>query len=177
MELGETKRLAHNLQITTTTRDIILIVNKKVLFFLFASVLILGLIIVIAFSSPQKPDVADNPDNPSEIINETAKIIVYSPKPNDVVTSPLIVKGKAKGTWYFEGEFPITLYYGVKDSFVNINAFALGEWMTEDFVDFVVIIDFPVPQDNDGLLELKKNNPSDLEEQNESLLIPVRFHE
>ncbi len=105
------------------------------------------------------------------------EIIVDYPKPNDVVTSPLIVKGRARGTWYFEGQFPITLYYGVQNSFVNINAFALGEWMTEDYVDFEVIISFPVPLENDGLLVLSKNNPSDLEENSASLRIPLRFHE
>lgn len=149
--------------------------NKKILFSLSALIIIIGIGILISLSLPQKSNI---PDNTSENITEdTPEIIVFYPKPNDVVTSPLIVKGKAKGTWYFEGEFPITLYYGVKDSFVNINAFALGEWMTEDYVDFEVIIEFPVPQDNDGLLDLRKNNPSGLEEQNESLLIPLRFHE
>ncbi len=118
----------------------------------------------------QKPaEVSSTPVEP--------EIIVDYPKPNDVVTSPLIVKGRARGTWYFEGQFPITLYYGVQNSFVNINAFALGEWMTEDYVDFEVIISFPVPLENDGLLVLSKNNPSDLEENNASLRIPLRFHE
>lgn len=148
--------------------------SKKILFSLFTAVLIIGFIVVFTFPAPQKPKVTNTIP---KRINETPEIIVDYPKPNDVVTSPLVVKGKAKGSWYFEGEFPITLYYGVKDAFVNINAFALGEWMTEDYVDFEVIINFPVPPDNDGLLDLRKNNPSGLEEQNKSLQIPLRFHE
>jgi hypothetical protein len=139
-------------------------VYKKVLVALFALGLTVGLLSVIA-------------DRASKDSTKTPEIVVYYPKPNAVVTSPLMVRGKAKGTWYFEGEFPLTLYYGVGDSFVTVNAFALGDWMTEDYVDFEVILNFPVPQDNDGLLDLRKNNPSDLAEQNENLLIPVRFHE
>ncbi len=144
------------------------------MFSLFVLILILGIISVIALSISQKPEIVENV---LENTKKDSEIIVYYPKPNDIVTSPLIVKGKAKGTWYFEGEFPITLYYGVGDSFVDVNAFALGEWMTEDYVDFEVIINFPEPQDNDGLLDLRKNNPSDIEEQNDSLRIPLRFHE
>ncbi|MFA6981731.1 MAG: Gmad2 immunoglobulin-like domain-containing protein [Patescibacteria group bacterium] len=115
-----------------------------------------------------------------EIVSTTANspdIVVDTPKPNDVVTSPLVVKGKAKGTWYFEGQFPITLYYGVQNAFVTTNAFALGEWMTEDYVDFEVIINFPLPPENDGLLVLEKDNPSDLRELDANLSIPLRFHE
>lgn len=148
--------------------------NKNVALVSIVSVLTLISIIYISLFFLPKQVVTNIV--PKEI-KETPEIIVDYPKPNDVVTSPLVVKGKAKGTWYFEGEFPITLYYGVKDSFVNINAFALGEWMTEDYVDFEVIINFPVPPDNDGLLVLSKNNPSDLEESNDSLEIPLRFHE
>lgn len=107
---------------------------------------------------------------------ETPKIIVDYPKPNDIVTSPLIVRGRARGTWFFEGDFPVTLYYGVGEDFVDTYATAKGDWMTEDYVEFEAVIDFPVPPTNDGLLDLKKNNPSDLEENNESVQIKIRFH-
>ena len=107
---------------------------------------------------------------------ETTKIIVDYPKPNDIVTSPLIVKGRARGTWFFEGDFPVTFYYGVGEDFVETYATAKTEWMTEDYVEFEATINFPVPPTNDGLLVLRKNNPSDLEENNESVLIKVRFH-
>ncbi len=108
---------------------------------------------------------------------KTPDIIVDTPKPNDLVTNPLLIKGKAKGTWYFEGEFPVYLYFGDSGGFVNMSAFALGEWMTEDYVDFEVILNFPTPKEATGTVVLKKNNPSDLEENNDSLSIPVRFRD
>ncbi len=147
--------------------------NKKIVFVIGFLILLIPALLFLLPSKPltqQKPaEVGSTPVDP--------EIIVDYPKPNDIVTSPLIVKGRARGTWYFEGQFPITLYYGVQNSFVNVNSFALGEWMTEDYVDFEVVINFPVPTENEGLLVLSKNNPSDLEENNASLRIPLRFHE
>ncbi|OGC69561.1 hypothetical protein A2415_03230 [candidate division WWE3 bacterium RIFOXYC1_FULL_39_7] len=148
--------------------------SKKLTFALLAPALVIAVILILNLLSPQKTEIVNIEPLPAE---ETPEIIVDTPKPNDVVTSPLVVKGRARGTWYFEAEFPITLYYGVKDSSVTVNAFALGEWMTEDYVDFEVVINFPVPPENDGLLVLNKNNPSDLREQDKSLSIPLRFHE
>ena len=34
-------------------------------------------------------------------------VIVDSPKENSAVSSPLVIIGKAKGTWYFEASFPV----------------------------------------------------------------------
>ncbi|KKS59837.1 MAG: hypothetical protein UV27_C0022G0017 [candidate division WWE3 bacterium GW2011_GWA1_42_46] len=91
---------------------------------------------------------------------ETPEMIVDYPKPNDVVSSPLIVKGRARGSWFFEGTFPLTLYYGVGEDFVDGYATAKGEWMTEDYVEFEAVINFSVPPTNDGLLSLQRDNPS-----------------
>ena len=58
--------------------------------------------------------------NPSDTsINTTVStenIKVSAPLQNDVVNSPLKVSGEAKGSWFFEGSFPISL----KDSDGNI---------------------------------------------------------
>lgn len=118
-------------------------------------------------------------DAPTQNIQNTPEpeIVLDYPQPNDVVTSPLVIKGKAKGTWFFEGDFPVTLYYGVKNDFVDAHATAKGEWMTTDYVDFEATINFPVPPTNDGLLVLIKNNPSDMRELDKSFSVKVRFHD
>jgi hypothetical protein len=36
-------------------------------------------------------------------------IYVTSPGPNQEIISPLIIEGKARGTWFFEGDFPVLL--------------------------------------------------------------------
>src|SRR3989338_9226678 len=37
-------------------------------------------------------------------------IKVASPRANDLVTSPLLIKGEARGNWYFEASFPVNLF-------------------------------------------------------------------
>lgn len=155
-----------------TYRNLAVIIKKYIIVLSSIIIIIVPQLLIRYNKNIQKKEVTSESYSKEQL----SDIIVYTPQPNDVVTNPLVVRGKARGTWYFEGEFPITLYYGVKDAFVNINAFALGEWMTEDYVDFEVIINFPVPSENDGLLVLSKNNPSDLRENDASLRIPLRFH-
>ncbi|OGC59583.1 hypothetical protein A2380_00135 [candidate division WWE3 bacterium RIFOXYB1_FULL_43_24] len=107
---------------------------------------------------------------------ETPEIIVDYPQPDDVVGNPLIVRGRARGSWFFEGTFPLTLYYGVGGDFVDGYATAKGEWMTEDYVEFEAVLNYMVPPTNDGLLSLQRNNPSDLEGLHDSIQVKVRFH-
>lgn len=132
----------------------------------------LGLILLISVSVRRV-------DAPTQNIQTTPEpeIVLDYPQPNDVVTSPLVIKGKAKGTWFFEGDFPVTLYYGVKSDFVDTYATAKGEWMTTEYVEFEATINFPVPPTNDGLLVLIKDNPSDMRELDKSFSVKVRFHD
>lgn len=128
------------------------------------------------YFKPKKEDVIDTtPKTNQKIETVSDMIIVDYPKPHDIVTSPLVVKGRARGTWFFEGDFPITFYYGVGEDFIETFAVAEGEWMTEDFIPFTLTINFPEPYGNDGLLVLTRDNPSNMREQDMELTIPVRF--
>lgn len=103
------------------------------------------------------------------------KIKVNSPKPDDVISSPIEVSGEARGTWYFEASFPVK----IEDEKGNVlgqgPAQAEGEWMTENFVPFKASIKFD-PKDNErGYIVLEKDNPSGLPENAESIRIPVQF--
>lgn len=37
------------------------------------------------------------------------QIIVTDPIPDQLITSPLIITGEARGTWFFEATFPVSL--------------------------------------------------------------------
>lgn len=102
-------------------------------------------------------------------------IIVDSPKPNEVISSPLNVSGRARGTWFFEGSFPITLYCGTGKVLTNHYATTQDDWMTEDFIEFTSTITFTDRCDATGILELKKDNPSGLTELDDKVIIPVKF--
>lgn len=90
-------------------------------------------------------------------------ITVSTPQPNDTISSPLTVEGEARGSWFFEGSFPITLTDNSGNSIAQSTAVAQGEWMTEDYVPFVGEIYFETDE-TEAILVLEKDNPSDLPE-------------
>jgi|GEM_PF-877816 len=106
---------------------------------------------------------------------EEKDIIVESPGPNEVISSPLVIKGEARGTWFFEANFAVRILDGNGDEIAVHYAEALDEWMTEDFVPFRAEIEFEKPATDIGFLVLEKNNPSDIREYDDELIIPVRF--
>ena len=103
-------------------------------------------------------------------------IVVSSPPPGALVDSPLKVRGKARGTWFFEGDFPIVLKDGngkiVAKGFVT----ATKAWMTKKFVPFEGTLRFDKPETSmRGTLVFKKDNPTDNPEHDDALEIPVHF--
>ena len=104
-------------------------------------------------------------------------IMVDSPRPGAQIESPLVVKGQALGTWFFEGDFPILLTNW--DGLIIAEGYATvqGDWMTEEFVPYEGILEFIVPEVYDrGVLILKKDNPSALPEFDRALEIPIVFN-
>ncbi len=103
-------------------------------------------------------------------------IILDSPRPNQIIASPLSIKGQARGYWFFEGTFPVILTDW--DGLIIAEGFATakGDWMTEGFVSFEATIEFKKPDyGENGSLILQKNNPSGLSENDNALEIPVKF--
>jgi hypothetical protein len=104
------------------------------------------------------------------------QIKVTKPQPNQVVESPLIIEGEARGSWFFEGVFPIMLLDSNGNAIARHFAQVQGEWMTEDFVQFKAQIEFEKPATTTGTLILEKDNPSGLPENDAKIEIPVRFN-
>jgi hypothetical protein len=103
-------------------------------------------------------------------------IVVTSPQPGDVVRSPLKIRGQARGTWFFEGDFPLIL----KDPKGRIIArgyvTAQGPWMTKEFVPFEGRLTFNIPaKGGRGTLIFKKDNPTDRPELDDEMELPVHF--
>lgn len=106
---------------------------------------------------------------------KTDKIEVDTPLPNSVVTSPLIVSGRAKGLWYFEGVFPVKLVNQSGAIIAQGQAKAQGEWMTDNFVPFVATLTFTAPTADSGKLILEKDNPSGLPQNADQVSLPIKF--
>ena len=104
-------------------------------------------------------------------------IHIDSPRPNQNITSPLEIKGEARGAWFFEGDFPVVLTNWDGLIIAEGYATALGEWMTEEFVPFEAELEFTVDTSvsDKGSLILQKDNPSGLPENDDALEIPIIF--
>ncbi len=125
----------------------------------------------ISTTPPPQPPINGVPPSPIE----TDKVKVAQPIPGDLVSSPVKVKGEARGNWYFEASFPIqVLDANGKEIGIGI-AQAQGEWMTTEFVPFDVDITFTVPTTSTGSIVLVKDNPSGLPEFDDQVVVPVKF--
>ena len=111
-------------------------------------------------------------------------IRVFSPLENSIISSPLSVNGEARGQWYFEATFPVTLVDWDGKIIAETHATALGDWMTEEFVPFEATVEFESPAfpgtdvshfSRRGTLILHKDNPSGLPEYDDAIEIPIRF--
>lgn len=116
------------------------------------------------FTKPTQP----SPDS-------QAGVRVTTPQPNEVVTSPLQVTGKAVGGWYFEASFPVELRDANGNLVAQGIAQAQSNWMVPDFVVFVSTLTFEQPTTPAGTLILRKDNPSGLPEFDQQFEVPVRF--
>jgi hypothetical protein len=103
-------------------------------------------------------------------------IIVDSPLPRSVVASPIVVKGRARGTWFFEGSFPIELTDANGVVLAKVPATALDAWMTDEYVRFSASISYELPStatSRQGYLILRKDNPSREAKFDNALTLPV----
>lgn len=92
------------------------------------------------------------------------------------IKSPLLLKGRVPGSWSFEAVFPVVLTNWDGLIIAEGQAQLQGDWMTDALVPFQATLEFDTPTDkNTGFLILKKDNPSELPENDDSLEIPVLF--
>ncbi|MDD5433545.1 MAG: Gmad2 immunoglobulin-like domain-containing protein [Candidatus Pacebacteria bacterium] len=108
------------------------------------------------------------PDDYSDLIK------VESPQPNQVIQSPFIITGQARGTWFFEASFPVKLIDLSGNIISQTIATAKGDWMTESFVPFTSILSFEITTTTQqAVLILHNDNPSGLAENDKEVRIPV----
>ncbi|MFA5948207.1 MAG: Gmad2 immunoglobulin-like domain-containing protein [Candidatus Gracilibacteria bacterium] len=92
---------------------------------------------------------------------------------NQTISSPLPITGSAKGSFFFEGQFPISLQDKDGNTLSTCFAMAKSDWMTENYVPFTCTLSFENLTKKAGKLILKKDNPSGLKENDETVEIPV----
>ena len=149
--------------------------RKKSLLIILIPVVALGIFLWFALLPFQNKEGNKEEEPPPE--NPThAKLRLETPLQTSVITSPLTLKGEAKGTWYFEGDFPIILTDWDGKIIAEHYATALEPWMTEEFVPFKASLEFETPEFGDiGSLILRKDNPTGRPEFDDAYEIPIRF--
>lgn len=142
--------------------------------FITIVLIVFGFFIYSAFFSGPTKETPPSETNPL--------IEVSYPQPNDVISSPLSIKGKARGYWFFESVAPVTLVDWDGLIIAQGHIQAMDDWMTEDFVNFEGVLEFKKPEiaettdfGKKGTLILKKDNPSGLPENDSYVEIPVKF--
>ncbi len=104
------------------------------------------------------------------------KIYITAPKEGDGVTSPLVVKGRAPGNWFFEANAGLTLTDWDGLIIAEGNIMADGEWMTTEYVPFTGTLAFTKPAYGErGTLILKKDNPSGEPQFDDSAELTIKF--
>jgi len=107
-------------------------------------------------------------------LEKTDLIRVENPRPNQTITSPVVINGEARGTWFFEASFPIKLKDEKGNVIATTIAHAQDDWMTENFVPFSATLEFQTTTQKGNLI-LEKDNPSGLPQNADELRIPVKI--
>jgi hypothetical protein len=110
-----------------------------------------------------------------EAVPNNPEVILDQPHYGDLVTSPLTIKGQARGNWFFEANLPAILKDENGRVLAQVGLQAKGNWMTRDFVPFEGIMTFDPGTANYGVLIISKDNPSGLPEFDSSVAVPLRF--
>ncbi|MBU2530973.1 MAG: Gmad2 immunoglobulin-like domain-containing protein [Elusimicrobia bacterium] len=140
---------------------------KKIIIILSIIIVALGIVKIIFLYAIKS-------QNQNILYND--KIILYNFSANQKIESPLVIKGKARGTWFFEGDFPIILTDWDGLIIAQSYATAKSDWMTKDYVEFEGKIGFEKPGlYNRGSLILQKDNPSGLPEYDDALEISIEY--
>jgi hypothetical protein len=102
-------------------------------------------------------------------------IQVTLPNPGDKVSSPLTIRGQARGNWYFEASFGIIIKDSTGKELGVAVAQAQSDWTTTDFVPFTATLQFAKPTTKTGTLYFYKDNPSGLPQNADEMYFQVNF--
>lgn len=145
---------------------------KKIILIISVAVFVLATIglFVLFNKDSNQIDLISAPNDISDMIT------VVAPIKDSKVASPLSFAGRARGSWFFEGSFPVVLTDANGKVIAEGHASAQGDWMTGEFVKFIGSIQFNTPDNSEkGKLIFKRDNPSGLPENDASYEIPVVF--
>lgn len=136
-----------------------------------------AVVVVLAPQLKRMPESAPSSvPTPSAQPPEVSDIVVDQPPPGTAIAgNRVMVRGKARGSWFFEGVFPVRVVSEDGTELGRGTAQAASEWMTSDFVPFSaeLTIDLTKPSSAAATLVLEKDNPSGLPELSQTFTVPI----
>ncbi len=147
----------------------------KIIAIAFAVIIVI-LLGALLFVKPVQGPTVPVAGNSAPATSPDGRVIVTSPLPNVLVSSPLAVAGTVTGGgWFFEAVFPVKVLDGDGTVLGQGQAQAQSDWMTTGTVPFAVSIPFTTPKHATGTIVFAKDNPSGLPQNAEEFSVPVRF--
>ena len=99
---------------------------------------------------------------------------IATPASGASLRDSFLLKGAARGPWYFEGEVPFQIVTDTDAVLVDGYVSAKSEWMILGFVPFEKTIRLPtVSKATPANLVIRKNNPTGLSRHDDSVRIPI----
>lgn len=105
---------------------------------------------------------------------EIAEPIMEFPKSGSTVSSPLMVKGQAPGSWFFESSLPIKLLDNQGRMIAQAEGLASGNSLTDQLVPFSTLLEFETTATS-GYLIISNDNPSGISDYSKSASFPILF--
>ena len=104
------------------------------------------------------------------------EIILENIHPGEIISSPLLLTGRARGSWFFEASAPVVLTDWDGRIIAEGTIHTTEDWMTTEFVPFEGTLTFETPSYGDiGSLILQNDNPSGLPAYDKAIEIPIRY--
>jgi hypothetical protein len=132
------------------------------------TVAILGAVLVAWPASTVTPTEDEN--QAAQFVSENVR--VDSPHIGETVPSTIIVRGEARGSWFFEASFPLQVRDPDNNKVGQGFAMTTDDWMTTEFVPFegkVIVENYSGP----ATLVFLKDNPSGLPELDDAVEFPI----
>lgn len=163
--------------------------NKAIIWVVVAAVVIVGVWLIFADRGDEAGNVQNGGNGGNSTVEESPlqnlpavgtqatanEIVVESPEVGGGVSSPVTVRGRARGPWYFEASAPVLVIDTTGKMLGQGYVTAQGEWMTEEFVPFEGTIEFADTDSEGGAIIFMNDNPSGDPERSKYIAVPVFF--
>jgi len=140
---------------------------------IIAIIVVALLLIASYFVKPKFPLQTENPEISVVETREIGGVIRLITPVSEEITMPAVISGEAPGTWFFEAQFPVDVIDSSGAVIASGLATADGEWMTENYAPFTLVIKGAVAERAEGRIIFRKSNPSGLEENDAQVSLPI----